>query len=48
MSIFCSGIKFSSRYAKIYNDQYSKNLNNPHLFFLKSSGTPYLFIFNSN
>tara|TARA_Y100000287_G_C14203457_1_gene346815 strand:- start:261 stop:1232 length:972 start_codon:yes stop_codon:yes gene_type:complete len=42
MSIFCSGIKFSSRYAKIYNDQYSKNLNNPHLFFLKSSGTPYL------
>ena len=42
MSIFCSGIKFNSRYAKIYNDQYSKNLNNPHLFFLKSSGTPYL------
>tara|TARA_B100002019_G_scaffold292811_1_gene317229 strand:- start:55 stop:1077 length:1023 start_codon:yes stop_codon:yes gene_type:complete len=42
MSIFCSGIKFNSRYAKVYNDQYSKNLKNPHIFCLKSSGTPYL------
>ena len=42
MSIRCSGIKFNSRYAKVYNDQYSKNLNNPHIFCLKSSGTPYL------
>ena len=42
MSILCSGIKFNSRYAKVYNEQYSKNLNNPHIFCLKSSGTPYL------
>ena len=42
MSVLCSGIKFNSRYAKVYNDKYSKNLNNPHIFFLKSSGTPYL------
>lgn len=42
MSILFSGIKFNSRYAKVYNDKYSKNLNNPHIFFLKSSGTPYL------
>ena len=42
MSIFCSGIKFNSRYAKVYNEQYSKNLKNPHIFCLKSSGTPYL------
>jgi hypothetical protein len=42
MSILCSGIKFNSRYAKVYNDQYSKNLKNPHIFCLKSSGTPYL------
>lgn len=37
-----SQIKYSSRYAKIYNDQFKKNLNNPHIFCLKSSGTPYL------
>ena len=42
LSILCSGIKYNSRYAKIYNEQYSKNLNNPHMFFLKSSGNPYL------
>ena len=42
MNIFCNGIQFTSRYVKIYNDQYSKNLNNPHVFFLKSAGTPYL------
>ena len=42
MSILCSGIKFNSRYAKVYNEQYSKNLKNPHIFCLKSSGTPYL------
>lgn len=42
MSILCSGIKFDSRYAKVYNEQYSKNLKNPHIFCLKSSGSPYL------
>ena len=42
MHILCSGMKYDGRYAKVYNDQFSKNLNNPHIFFLKSSGTPYL------
>ena len=42
MSIMCSGMKYNSRYAKVFNDQFSKNLNNKHIFFLKSSGTPYL------
>lgn len=42
MSIFCSGIKYNTRYAKVFNEKYSKNLNNPHIFCLKSSGTPYL------
>ena len=37
-----TNIKFNHRYAKIYNEQYSKNLNNPHVIFLKTSGTPYL------
>ena len=35
-------IKYNSRYAKIFNEQYRKNLNNPHVMCLKSSGTPYL------
>ncbi len=37
-----SSIKYDSRYAKVYNEQFKKNLNNPHIFCLKSSGTPYL------
>tara|TARA_B100000575_G_scaffold97862_1_gene78077 strand:+ start:167 stop:1123 length:957 start_codon:yes stop_codon:yes gene_type:complete len=37
-----TGIRFNSRYAKIYNEQFQKNLNNPHVICLKSSGTPYL------
>lgn len=44
MSILCSGIKYNSRYAKVYNEQYSKNLNNPHIICLKTSGTPYLLL----
>ena len=43
LSLLCSGIKYNSRYAKVFNEQFSKNLNNHHVFFLKSSGTPYLF-----
>ena len=35
-------IRYDSRYAKVYNEQFKKNLNNPHIFCLKSSGTPYL------
>lgn len=42
LSLLCSGIKYNSRYAKVFNEQFSKNLNNHHIFFLKSSGTPYL------
>ena len=41
LSIHC-GIKYDSRYAKVFNSDYSQNLNNPHIFCLKSSGTPYL------
>ena len=37
-----TGIMYKYRYAKIYNEQFSKNLNNPHIVCLKSSGTPYL------
>ena len=37
-----TGIKYDTRYAKVYNEQFKKNLNNPHIFCLKSSGTPYL------
>ena len=37
-----NGQTYNSRYAKIYNEQYSKNLSNPHILCLKSSGTPYL------
>ena len=37
-----TGIQFNSRYAKIYNENYKKNLDNPHIICLKSTGTPYL------
>jgi hypothetical protein len=42
MGILCGGTKYNSRYAKIYNPQYKRNLKNPHIVCLKSSGTPYL------
>ena len=42
MKLKCGGINYNSRYAKVYNEQYSRNLNNPHILCLKSSGTPYL------
>lgn len=42
MKLKCGGINYNSRYAKVYNEQYSRNLNNPHIICLKSSGTPYL------
>ena len=37
-----TGLKYDTRYAKVYNEQFKKNLNNPHIVCLKSSGTPYL------
>lgn len=46
MSLLCEGVQYKSRYAKVYNDQYSRNLKNPHIVCLKSSGTPY-FLFLS-
>ena len=33
-----TGIEYRTRYAKVYNQQYSKNLNNPHIICVKSSG----------
>lgn len=42
MSILCSDIKYNDRYAKIYNEKFSNNLNNIHLISLKSMGNPYL------
>ena len=45
LNLLCS-IKYNSRYAKVYNEKYSKNLDNPHLFYLKTSGNPYL-LFNT-
>lgn len=32
----------SSKYAKIFNDMYKNNFKNPHIFCLKSYGSPYL------
>ena len=37
-----TGMSYNMRYARIYNNNYEKNLNNPHIVCLKSSGTPYL------
>lgn len=37
-----TGITPTSRYAKIFNPNYSKNFKNPHIFCLKSYGAPYL------
>ena len=36
MNVLCSGIKYNDRYAKIYNEQYSRNLKNLHIICLKS------------
>ena len=36
-----SNLKFNSNYAKLYNNNFSKNLNNPHIVCLKSLGSPY-------
>ena len=42
MRLKCGNIYYNTRYAKVYNEQYSRNLNNPHIICLKTSGTPYL------
>ncbi len=44
-----SDLKFNDKYAKLFNTKYSNNLNNPHIFCIKSSGNPYLlFLININ
>ena len=35
-------ITYKHRYAKLYNPQFQKNFNNPHLLCLKTIGSPYL------
>jgi hypothetical protein len=35
-------LKFNENYAKLFNERYKNNLNNPHIGCLKSSGNPYL------
>jgi hypothetical protein len=42
MGILCGGIRFNSRYANPQFSQHKRNLKNPHIVCLKSSGTPYL------
>ena len=37
-----TGITYKYRYAKMYNPQFQKNFNNPHLLCLKTIGSPYL------
>ena len=37
-----TGITRTSKYAKIFSPNYSKNFKNPHIFCLKSYGAPYL------
>jgi len=42
LKIQSNGILYTSRYAKVYNEQYAENLSNPHVLCIKSSGAPYL------
>ena len=37
-----TNITYKYRYAKMYNSQFQKNFNNPHLLCLKTIGSPYL------
>ena len=37
-----SNLKYDDKYAKLYNPKYINDLNNPHIFCIKSSGNPYL------
>ena len=37
-----TNINIKSNYAKMYNENYSSNLNNPHILCLKTLGSPYL------
>ena len=37
-----TNITYKTRYAKMFNEQYLKNFNNPHIICLKTVGSPYL------
>jgi len=37
-----TNITYKTRYAKMFNQQYLKNFNNPHILCLKTIGSPYL------
>ena len=37
-----TNITYKTRYAKMFNEQYLKNFNNPHIICLKTIGSPYL------
>jgi len=37
-----TNITYKTRYAKMYNEQFKKNFNNPHILCLKTIGSPYL------
>ena len=37
-----TNITYKTRYAKMFNEQYLKNFNNPHIICLKTIGAPYL------
>ena len=39
-----TNLNFNSRYARIFNEQCKRNLNNPHIACLKTSGSPYLLL----
>jgi len=40
MKIKC-GVDFSTNYAKLFNVRFAKNLNNPHVVCVKTTGAPY-------
>ena len=37
-----TNITYKTRYARMFNQQYLKNFNNPHILCLKTIGSPYL------
>jgi hypothetical protein len=40
-----TGLNYNSKYARILHPQYEKNLKNPHIACLKTSGSPYFLFF---
>ena len=48
MKLKCGGINYNSRYAKVYNEQYSRNLNNPHILCLKKFWNTLFIVLHAN